>query len=299
MTKFATTTEAYNKALSIVDAQIKNIDVNEQLELYLELINRAATIQQAIGVTLSGDVTIDNVGITSSVLPTGASTSDLQASVQADAGTDASKAISIQGVTNGKAIPVNLSGALPAGTNEIGAITNTSFGISGTLPAFAATPTFNIGTAPTLTFSNTSFTANAGTNLNTSLLALESGGNLAGINGKLPTSVGAKASTGSLSVTQAYAATSTLANVSAATSSTTLLNANNARKTVVIVNDSTATLYINLNASVASTTNYSILLPPISSGIPSQLILKGEDYSGEIRGIWSAVNGAARITEVV
>ncbi len=122
---------------------------------------------------------------------------------------------------------------------------------------------------------------------------------LSNINTKLPASVGAKASTGSLSVTQAYAATSTLANVSAATSSTTLLNANNARKTVVIVNDSTATLYINLNASVASTTNYSILLPPISSGIPSQLILKGEDYSGEIRGIWSAVNGAARITEVV
>lgn len=36
--------------------------------------------------------------------------------------------------------------SLAAGTNAIGSITNTSFGISGTLPAFAATPTFNLGT---------------------------------------------------------------------------------------------------------------------------------------------------------
>jgi hypothetical protein len=37
-----------------------------------------------------------------------------------------------------------------------------------------------------LTLTNTTFTANAGTDLNTSALALESGGNLAGINSKLP-----------------------------------------------------------------------------------------------------------------
>jgi len=43
-----------------------------------------------------------------------------------------------------------------------GSIGNTSFGISGTLPAFASTPTFNIGTAPTLTVSGT-VTANLGT----------------------------------------------------------------------------------------------------------------------------------------
>jgi hypothetical protein len=81
---------------------------------------------------------------------------------------------------------VSITTALPAGTNAIGAITNSSFGISGFLPAFASTPTVNIGTVPNLTFTNTSFTANAGVNLNTSLLALESGGNLAGINAKLP-----------------------------------------------------------------------------------------------------------------
>jgi len=74
---------------------------------------------------------------------------------------------------------------LPA--TQITALTPpTSVGISGTLPGFTSTPTFNLGTAPNLTFTNTSFTANAGTNLNTSALALESGGNLAGINTKLP-----------------------------------------------------------------------------------------------------------------
>ena len=60
---------------------------------------------------------------------------------------------------------------LPA--TQITALTPpTSVGITGTLPAFAATPTFNIGTAPNLTFTNTAFTANAGTNLNTSALAI-------------------------------------------------------------------------------------------------------------------------------
>ena len=46
---------------------------------------------------------------------------------------------------------------LGAGANAIGSITNTTFGISGTLPAFASTPTFNIGTAPNLTITNTGF----------------------------------------------------------------------------------------------------------------------------------------------
>lgn len=48
--------------------------------------------------------------------------------------------------------PVSLASlpALPAGLNSIGAITNSSFGISGSLPAFAATPTVNIGMAPSI-----------------------------------------------------------------------------------------------------------------------------------------------------
>ena len=189
--------------------------------------------------------------------------------------------------------------SLPTGANTIGAISNTAFSINGTLPAFATTPTFNLGTAPNLTITNTAFTVNAGTNLNTSALALESGGNLAGINTKLPASLGAKAPSASLSVTQAFAATSTLANVASSATSVTLLAANNNRKTAIIINDSTSDLYVVLNASAASTTNYSLFLVAKVGNIPSSLILKGDDYSGEIRGIWSSANGFARITEVV
>lgn len=47
-------------------------------------------------------------------------------------------------------VGVNSLPALSTGSNAIGSITNTSFGISGTLPAFTNTPTFNIGTAPTI-----------------------------------------------------------------------------------------------------------------------------------------------------
>ena len=142
-------------------------------------------------------------------------------------------------------------------------------------------------------------TANAGTNLNTSALALESGGNLAGINTKLPASLGAKVPSASLSVTQAFAATSTLANVASSATSDTLLAANNNRKTAIIINDSTSDLYITLNASAASTTNYSLFLVAKVGNTPSFLAINGDDYSGEIRGIWSSANGFARITEVV
>lgn len=53
--------------------------------------------------------------------------------------------------------------SIPVGANAIGSITNTSFGISGTLPAFAATPTVNLGTiAGAATAANQEVTA-AGT----------------------------------------------------------------------------------------------------------------------------------------
>lgn len=191
MAKFASTSAALTKASADIDAQFATIDDDEKLELYSELIEKLAKIKSAIGVSLSG-------GVTDNTLPLGAATSALQSSVQAVAGSDAGSAIAIQGVANGKSIPVVFSGSLPAGTNAIGSITNTSFGISGTLPAFAATPTVNIGTAPNLTV-----TSNAGANLNTSLLALESGGNLAAISGKLPSTLGAKLSANSISIAPA------------------------------------------------------------------------------------------------
>lgn len=114
------------------------------------------------------------------------------------------------GTTGGLALNSTLGSPFQAG----GSIGNTAFGISGTLPAYAATPTFNLGTlngaataalqstgntslASILTalgspfqagasIGNTAFIANAGTNLNTSALALESGGHLASIDTKTP-----------------------------------------------------------------------------------------------------------------
>ena len=122
---------------------------------------------------------------------------------------------------------------------------------------------------------------------------------LAEINTKLPASLGAKAPSASLSVTQAFAATSTLANVASSATSVSLLAANNNRKTAIIINDSTSDLYVALNASAASITNYSLFLAARVGNTPSFLAINGDDYSGEIRGIWSSANGFARITEIV
>ena len=296
---------------------------------------------------------VDGSGVTQPVsaaslpLPTGAATAANQTTTNTSLSSIDTKTPVLGQALAAASVPV----VLPAA--QITTLTPpSSVGISGTLPAFAATPTFNIGAAPSLTFTNTSFTANAGTNLNTSLLALESGGNLASINtklpsnltvtatrllvdgsgvtqpvsaatlplptgaatsanqtttntslssidGKLPSTLGTKTSSASLSVSPAFAATSTLTNVASSATSVTLLAANNNRKTVIILNDSTSDLYVTLNASAASTANYSLFLAAKVGNTPSSAIFGGDDYSGEIRGIWSSANGFARITEVV
>jgi len=146
---------------------------------------------------------------------------------------------------------------------------------------------------------SSAITVNAGTNLNTSALVLETGGNLSSINTKLPSSLGNKSSSNSLSVVQAFADTSILSNITSSISSVTLLEANNNRKTAIIANDSTSILYLSFHDSNASPNSYSIVLAPLSNNVPSFTIIKGEDYSGKIKGVWIAVNGFARITEVM
>ena len=127
--------------------------------------------------TQSGTWNITNISGTVS-LPTGASTSALQTTGNTSLSNIDSKTPALGQALAAASSPVVLPSAMVTDLKSVS--------ITGTLPAFASTPTFNIGTAPSLTFTNTSFTANAGTNLNTSALALESGGNLAGINTKLP-----------------------------------------------------------------------------------------------------------------
>ena len=117
-------------------------------------------------------------------LPTGAATSANQSTANTSLASIDTKIPVLGQALATASTPV----VLPAA--QITALTPpTSVGFTGTLPAFATTPTFNLGTAPNLTFTNTSFIANAGTNLNTSALALESGGNLASINTKLPSNL--------------------------------------------------------------------------------------------------------------
>jgi hypothetical protein len=146
---------------------------------------------------------------------------------------------------------------------------------------------------------NISGTVSLPTGASTSALQTTGNASLTSIDTKLPASLGAKAPSASLSVTQAFAATSTLANVASSATSVSLLAANNNRKTAIIINDSTSDLYVTLNASAASTTNYSLFLAAKVGNTPSFLAINGDDYSGEIRGIWSSANGFARITEVV
>jgi hypothetical protein len=140
MAKFAAASDALTAALAIVDARLTNIEENEQLELYLQLIERRASIQEAIAASGGGGG--------------GDASAANQTAVQALAGSDATKAIAIQGITNGKNIPVVFPTAQ--------AVTQ-----SGTWNVALSTGSNVIGS-----ISNTAFTVNAGTNLNTSALAL-------------------------------------------------------------------------------------------------------------------------------
>lgn len=118
-------------------------------------------------------------------------------------------------------------------------------------------------------------TANAGTNLNTSALALETGGNLALIKASL-----------------APSSTSALTQVSAATSDTQLLAANAARKRYSLFNTSTSILTIAESSSV-STTAYTTQIAP-STLWESPMF---PQWQGAVHGIWGTTNGNVQVTE--
>lgn len=86
------------------------------------------------------------------------------------------------------------------------------------------------------------------------------------------------------------ATSATQASVSAATSSTTVLASNSSRRGFELFNDSTATLYVLFTSGTASTTTYNVQVGP--GGYYSNQL-----YSGIVKGIWSAANGAVRVTE--
>lgn len=92
----------------------------------------------AVTQPISGSVSVSNFPATQAV--TGSFLTDTQ--LRASAVPVSLASVPTHAVTQSGIWNVGLS----AGTNAIGSITNTSFGISGTLPAFATTPTFNVGT---------------------------------------------------------------------------------------------------------------------------------------------------------
>ena len=86
-------------------------------------------------------------------------------------------------------------------------------------------------------------------------------------------------------------ATSTVTAVTSSATVVTLLAANTARVGALVVNNSTATLYLKLG-SAASLTSWSVQLDP-----GAYWEMPRRYYTGIITGIWSAVNGDAKVTE--
>lgn len=88
--------------------------------------------------------------------------------------------------------------------------------------------------------------------------------------------------------------TVTLANVASSASSVTLFAAAAGRVNMrLIFNDSTAVLYVALDGSVASTSNYSV---QIAAGGYYELPGPGDVLGGKVTGIWASANGNARLT---
>jgi hypothetical protein len=144
-------------------------------------------------------------------------------------------------------------------------------------------------------------TANAGTNLNTSALALETGGNLAAAATSL--ALLDNAISGSEmqvdvvtlpTITEPKSTTATTSQVADNSSSVTILASNASRLGATILNDSSAALYLRLGSSAATTTNYTVRITQYGYyEVPFR-------YTGAITGIWASDpgDGAARVTEL-
>ena len=116
---------------------------------------------------------------------------------------------------------------------------------------------------------------------------------------QLPATLGQKAAAASLSVvvandqTPSVSATATQTIVSASASSVSILAANAARRGAAVMNDSAAILYLRLNVSPASLTLHTVRM------VPGAYYEVPFNYAGAITGLWSAADGAARVTEFI
>lgn len=90
----------------------------------------------------------------------------------------------------------------------------------------------------------------------------------------------------------AQGVTGTKTNVAASASSITLLERNADREHFKIVNDSAAWLYVDETGGTASTTDYTVSIPP------GDYYESGEHVSVmRITGIWASAVGTARLSE--
>ena len=86
--------------------------------------------------------------------------------------------------------------------------------------------------------------------------------------------------------------TATRTSVASADVDTLLLAANAGRNGAYIRNASTAVLYVGLGTAAVSEADHTEALAAGDSwSVPSH-------FTGEIRGVWAAVNGAAKVTEL-
>ncbi len=83
-----------------------------------------------------------------------------------------------------------------------------------------------------------------------------------------------------------------VSSVNGSATNVNLLAANKRRMGAAIFNASTAILYLKMGTT-ATTSDYSV---QIGAGAYYEIPF---GYNGEVDGIWSAANGAAKITEVV
>lgn len=147
-----------------------------------------------------------------------------------------------------QAVKTQLGSPFQAG----GSIANTSFGIAGTLPGFASTPTFNLGTAPQLNVSIAAQTAPV--NVTATSLPLPTGAATAAAQASLLSAVGTPVQAGT-ALSNVVQAVTTDNGAVVGTTAMTLIPANPARRGFSIQNQSTtASCYIN--GSAAATADY-------------------------------------------
>lgn len=235
-------------------------------------------------------------------LPTGASTSAKQPAL-GTAGSASSDVITVQGIASMTALKVDGS----AVTQPIsGSVSVSNFPatqpVSGTVAVTQSTSPWVVSLTSTtitgtvaVTQSTSPWVSNisqfGGSNVVTGTGT--SGAGIPRVTVSSDSTVTANAGTGTFTTSETTSGTSTLTNVSGSASSVSLLASNANRKNATFFNDSTATLYLKFGAT-ASTTSYTVQL----TSLAYYELPVGKIYTGAIDGIWSAANGAARITEL-